>query len=111
MRSSVVAKVVEFCQHNRKEPMKKIPQVRTGQPVRYGRASPVIPANGAASWRRLPSHQLYCAQAIVVVSYFEVYPDANWGLADILVVYVSHGRLSKQKVVVSRRYGIALRLK
>lgn len=27
MRSSVVAKVVEFCQHNRTDPMKKIPQV------------------------------------------------------------------------------------
>ena len=27
MRSSVVAKVVEFCQHNRTEPMTKIPQV------------------------------------------------------------------------------------
>lgn len=33
MRSSVVAKVVEFCQHNRTEPMKKIPQ-----PIPHGNA-------------------------------------------------------------------------
>eukprot|EP00903_Cladosiphon_okamuranus_P017260 g15905.t1 len=33
MRSSVVAKVVEFCQHNRKEPMKNIPQ-----PIPHGMA-------------------------------------------------------------------------
>eukprot|EP00752_Nemacystus_decipiens_P008490 g7587.t1 len=33
MRSSVVAKVVEFCQHNRTEPMKKIPQ-----PIPHGKA-------------------------------------------------------------------------